>query len=150
MWYLSRNNLYCFGLNLRRGQWTFFNICNWDEKNPNKSTVPLFKSTEVSNGIFFHIQLLPCCCKCVYVTILYNYSLLIRSIVLDYYMVFFIWHVISTRDSHVIPRAEGPRANMGRGLIWLVIWKMPYHNLFIIYFNAPFLIFVRADRFQKP
>jgi hypothetical protein len=23
--------------------------------------------------------------------------------------------------------------NMGRGLIWHVIWKMPYHNLFIIY-----------------
>jgi hypothetical protein len=28
--------------------------------------------------------------------------------------------------------------------------KMPYHNLFIIYFNASFFIFVRADGFQKP
>ena len=27
---------------------------------------------------------------------------------------------------------------------------MPHHNLFIIYFNASFFIFVRADRFQKP
>jgi hypothetical protein len=26
----------------------------------------------------------------------------------------------------------------------------PFHSLFIIYFNAPFLIFVTADRFQKP
>ena len=36
------------------------------------------------------------------------------------------------------------------GLIWHVIWKMPYHNLFIIYFNASFFIYVRAGRFQKP
>jgi vacuolar-type H+-ATPase subunit I/STV1 len=27
---------------------------------------------------------------------------------------------------------EGPKANMGRELIWHVIWKMPYHNVFII------------------
>jgi len=27
---------------------------------------------------------------------------------------------------------------------------MAYHNLFIIYFHASFLIFVRTDRFQKP
>jgi hypothetical protein len=40
-----------------------------------------------------------------------------------------------TRDAHISPRAEGPRANMGRGLIWHVTWKMPYHNLFIIYFR---------------
>ena len=25
---------------------------------------------------------------------------------------------ISTRDAHISPRAKGPRANMGRGLIW--------------------------------
>ena len=49
----------------KSGQWTFPIICNWDEKNPNKSTVPLFKFTEVSNGIFFHMLLLPCCCECV-------------------------------------------------------------------------------------
>jgi hypothetical protein len=65
-------------------------------------------------------------------------------------MAFFISHVISTRDAHISLRAEDPRANMGRGLIWHVIWKMPCHNLFIIYFNASFFIFVRADRFQKP
>jgi hypothetical protein len=55
-----------------------------------------------------------------------------------------------TLDAHISPWAEGPTANMGRGLIWHVIWKMPYHSLFIIYFNAPFLIFLRVDRFQKP
>ena len=65
-------------------------------------------------------------------------------------MAFFISHVISTRDAHISPRAEGTMANMGRGLIWHVIWKMAYHNLFIIYFHAFFLIFVRTDRFQKP
>ena len=57
--------------------------------------------------------------------------------IIDYYMAFVISHVISTRDTHIIPspRAEGggPTANMGRGLIWHVKWKMPYHNLFIIY-----------------
>ena len=47
-------------------QWTFFSICNLDEKKTNKSTVLLFKFTEVSNGIFFHILLPPCCCECVY------------------------------------------------------------------------------------
>ena len=60
-------------------------------------------------------------------------------------MAFFISDVISTRDAHI-----NPRANMGRGLIWYVIWKMPYHNLFIIYFYASLFIFVRAGRFQKP
>ena len=29
---------------------------------------------------------------------------------------------------------EGLRADMGRGMIWGMIWKMSYHNLFIIYF----------------
>jgi hypothetical protein len=96
----------------KAGQWTFFSICYWDQKNPNKSTVPLFKFTEVSSGIFFHILLLPCCCECVYlithfflhliefyfyVIIWYNYILLIKSIFIEYYMAFFIWHVISTR-----------------------------------------------------
>ena len=45
----------------------------------------------------------------------------------------FSYHVISTRDAQISPMAEVPRANMGRVLIWHVIWKMPYHNLFIIY-----------------
>ena len=72
------------------------------------------------------------------------------TIFIDYYMAFFISHVISTRDAHIRPRVESPRANMGRGLIWHVIWKMPYHNLLIVYFNASVFIFVRADRFQKP
>ena len=72
------------------------------------------------------------------------------GIIIDYYMAFFILHVISTRDAHISPRAERPRVNMGRELIWHVMWKMPYHNLFIISFNASFHIFVRADRFQKP
>ena len=71
-------------------------------------------------------------------------------IIIDYYMAFFILHVISTRDAHISPRVFGPWANMGLGLIWHVTWKMPYHILFIIYFNASLLIFVRADRFQKP
>ena len=40
--------------------------------------------------------------------------------IIDYYMAFFISHVISTRDAHIIPRPEGQRANMGGGLIWHV------------------------------
>jgi len=44
-------------------------------------------------------------------------------------MAFFISHVLSTRDIHISPRAEGPRAYIGRGLIWHVIWKMPYNDL---------------------
>ena len=57
----------------------------------------------------------------------------IWEIIIDYYMAFFILHVTSTRNIHISPWAEGLRANMGRGLIWHVIWKMPYHNVFIIY-----------------
>ena len=30
-----------------------------------------------------------------------------NQIIIDYYMAFFISHVISTRDSHISPRAEG-------------------------------------------
>jgi hypothetical protein len=44
-----------------------------------------------------------------------------NAIIIDYYMSFFKSHVISTRYAHIIPRAIGPRANMGRGLIWHVI-----------------------------
>ena len=51
-----------------------------------------------------------------------------------YNMAFFVSYPISTRDSHISPRAKGPRADMGRGLIWGMIRKMSYHNLFIIYF----------------
>ena len=40
---------------------------------------------------------------------------------IHYCMAFFIVHVISTRDIHISPMAEGPRANMGRWLIWHVI-----------------------------
>ena len=42
----------------------------------------------------------------------------------DYYMVIFI--------SYPIP--FGPRADMGRGLIWGMICNLPYRNLFIIHF----------------
>jgi hypothetical protein len=41
-------------------------------------------------------------------------KLLIKSILIEYYMAFFIWHGISTRNAHI-----SPRAHMGRGLIWL-------------------------------
>ena len=41
---------------------------------------------------------------------------------------------ISTRDAHI-----SPRANMGRGLIWHVMWKMPYNNLYLLF---AFLLFL--------
>ena len=44
-----------------------------------------------------------------------------NAIIIDYYMAFFISHVISTQDAHISSRAEGPRDNMGRRLIWHVI-----------------------------
>ena len=52
----------------------------------------------------------------------------------DYYMTFFVAYPITTRDSYISPRAEGQRTDMGRRLIWGMIRKMSYHNLFIIYF----------------
>jgi hypothetical protein len=73
-----------------------------------------------------------------------------QIIIINYDMSFFISHVISTRNTNINPRANGPRNNMGRGFICHVIWQMPCHSLFIIYFHAFFLIFVRTDRFQKP
>ena len=59
----------------------------------------------------------------------------------DYYMSVFISYPISTWDSHISPRAEGLRADTrvegwcgSRGLIGGMIWKLTFHNLFIIYF----------------
>ena len=37
---------------------------------------------------------------------------------------------ISTRDT-----AFSLRTDMGRGLIWGMVWKLPYHKLFIIHFS---------------
>jgi hypothetical protein len=68
---------------------------------------------------------------------------------IDYYMAF-SYHISYQPLTHISLWAFGPWANMSRRLIWHVIWKMPYHNLFIIYFNASFFIFVWSDRFQKP
>ena len=50
-------------------------------------------------------------------------------------MAFFISHVISTRDSHISPRAKGPRADMGRGLI-----------CFFLKFN--FILFKKNSKIQ--
>ena len=57
------------------------------------------------------------------------------SINRDYDMAIFISFPISTRDTYISPSAEGPRADMCRGLISGMIWKLPYHNLFIIHFS---------------
>ena len=65
----------------------------------------------------------------------FNKGKLQRIIYRDYYMAIFILYPVSTRDTHINPRAKHPRANMGLGLIWGMIWKLPYHNLFIIHFS---------------
>jgi hypothetical protein len=52
------------------------------------------------------------------------------GILIDYYMAFFISHVISIRYIHISPRAEGPKANIGQGLIWHVVWTMPNSVVF--------------------
>ena len=73
------------------GQYTFFDICNWDEKNPNKGITPLFKFSEVSNYIFFCIWVLPCSCECVYLKkyfFVFNWICLIMS---RYYTITAFW-----------------------------------------------------------
>ena len=50
-------------------------------------------------------------------------------------MTFFISHAISTRNANI-----SPRANMGRELIWHVIWQMSYNNLWLLF--AFFIVFV--------
>jgi hypothetical protein len=50
-----------------------------------------------------------------------QHVVMLTVIVIDYYMAFFILHVISTRDIHISSRTKGPRTNMTRGLIWHVI-----------------------------
>jgi hypothetical protein len=52
---------------------------------------------------------------------------------IDYNMALFILHVVSTREIHISPKAEDPRANMGRGLIWHVIWKKERVNYYNFY-----------------
>ena len=61
------------------------------------------------------------------------YKYLLRN--RDYYMAIFISYPVSTRDTHISPRAEGPRADMGQGLLWGMVWKLPCHNLFITQFS---------------
>ena len=56
-------------------------------------------------------------------------------------------HPISTRDSNISPRAVGPRADIGRGLIWGVIQISPCIVVFIIYLN--FLIRIELTWFIK-
>ena len=53
----------------------------------------------------------------------------------DYYIAVFISYPMSTRDTHISPRAVGPRVDMGQGLIWGMVWKLPYHDLFIKHFS---------------
>ena len=67
-----------------------------------------------------------CCMKNVTVTVIWKMNCHLPSTMFThvFYMAFFISHVISTRDAHISQRTEGPRANMGRGLRWHVIWKM--------------------------
>ena len=49
--------------------------------------------------------------------------LFLKYVMRCYKMAIFISYPITTRDTHI------------RGLIWGVIWKLTYHNLFIIYFK---------------
>ena len=42
------------------------------------------------------------------VTVMMSHS----EIIINYYMSFFISHVISTRDAHISPRAKGSRVDM--------------------------------------
>ena len=62
-------------------------------------------------------------------------------IIRDYYMTIFISYPVSTWDFRISPRLpyqpEGRRPEGwygSRGLIRKSIWKLPYHDLFIIYF----------------
>ena len=59
-----------------------------------------------------------------------------------------IWH-FSYHMSYQ-PESETPILAQGSRVDVACDMKMPYHNLFIIYYNASFFIFVRSDRFQKP
>ena len=55
---------------------------------------------------------------------------------------------LSTRDTHISPRAKGSTADMCQGLIWGMIWKLPYHNLFIIHFFFFFFFFWQVCLFD--
>ena len=57
------------------------------------------------------------------------------TLYIEYYMGVSIPYPISTRDTHIDPRALARGSDMGRGLIWGMVWKTSYHILFIIYFN---------------
>jgi hypothetical protein len=50
-----------------------------------------------------------------FMSVIYQWHRII--IIIDYYMAFFISHVISTRDSHI-----SPMDNTGRKLIWNIIF----------------------------
>ena len=52
-----------------------------------------------------------------------------------YYTAIFISGPISNWETYISRRAFGPLADMCWGLMWGMIWKLPYQNLFIIYFS---------------
>ena len=71
------------------------------------------------------------------------------------YMTFFVSYPISTRYSHISLRAKGPRAEMGRGLIWGMIRKCDplravkdhiiIFLLYIFFFTICYFAFPSAD-----
>ena len=47
-------------------------------------------------------------------------------------------YAVSTREPYIIPRATGPRGDIGRRLIWHVIQILTCNVHYIIYFNHAF------------
>ena len=70
--------------------------------------------------------------------ILFSYNILRRkqhqNLKIIYRVYYMTSYPIPTRNSHISPRAESLRADMGWGLIWGMVRKMSYNNLFITYF----------------
>ena len=50
----------------------------------------------------------------------------------------FSYHTPYQPLTHISPRTEGPRANMGPGLIWGMIGKLPYNNLCVSWYFNPY------------
>ena len=64
-------------------------------------------------------------------------------IIIDKYMAFSIFPLLSARDLDICPEGFSPRDDISRGLITRTIWKRPCINLFITYFS-------RADNMLLP
>ena len=61
-----------------------------------------------------------------------------KYIIIGYHILIFLSHPISTRDTHISQRAEGPRTNMGISG-WYGVWYENWHVITYLWYTSNFI-----------